>query len=766
MFMSFIDTVKNFLLQQLGRLPQCAESSHERVASDDSGIEAASDAGDPGVEYYFSDGPLTDPKADAFGRWPFAQRLARTLAERSESSGLVIALNGKWGEGKSTILNFIDLELKNHDNVITYRFNPWWFPSEHELLIGFFTGLADSLERSLQHAHEKIGEVVKNYITIPAAFFGRGQAVEKLGELMSSVRIDELKSRINTILKEEGKTVVILMDDIDRLEKAEIHSVFRLVKLTANFDHVVYVLAFDIDVVSDALQERYGNADPRAGRKFIEKVVQIPLDIPVIDSTQLRNMCFHGVDHALNKAGVVLSDEDARRFVYGFVNGIEIRLSTPRIAKRFTNSLTFSLPLVQGELDVVDFLLIEAIRVFFPDAYKVIKLNQDVFVGRELRGYELPSQAERDKLRPIVERAYKGLDPEERAALQQLLTSLFPRLLTIYGNTFYGAEWDEKWADAKRVASGDYVARYFTLGVPVGDVPDRLIDELLERIPRLSVDELTAEIDRILDGELAAKVIEKIRLRTSNLRPTDASKLAIALARNASALPNPEQLISITTPYSRGAMLVAELAAVVPPDDDNRAKLLADIIDSADPISFGAEVIGWLPTGESTTKFPFTDKERETAAAILAEKLSAATREGVAIFDEFAREAPFLASLWAEYGDKETLATHIQQYIQSDDAAVTRLLMAYVPMAYPSGGGLPHRSDFERSQYDALARVIDPEIIEARLLEMHGNTLECEEFPRYTEDPDELRVAKQFIWIHRHVSNQDADPHAGQPDRE
>lgn len=52
-----------------------------------------------------------------------------------------------------------------------------------------------------------------------------------------------LKLIIETILKEEQKRVVILIDDIDRLEKSEIHAVFRMVKLTADFKYTAYILA-------------------------------------------------------------------------------------------------------------------------------------------------------------------------------------------------------------------------------------------------------------------------------------------------------------------------------------------------------------------------------------------------------------------------------------------------------------------------------------------------------------------------------------------
>lgn len=755
--MSFRDRVQDLIQQFPYRV--------ENLGRDQAGPESAKNAGNHAegsgdqsdLRTYFSDVPLTDPDSDAFGRWPFARRLAQTIAGRSDKNGLVIALYGKWGVGKTTLLNFIFAELESHDHVIPHRFNPWIFPSEPELLIGFFTGLSDSLERSLPKAHEKIGSVIKKYLAIPAALFGRGQAVEKLGELLSSVRIELLKERMGKMLSEEGKTVVILVDDIDRLEKTEIQSVFRLVKLTANFDHVVYVLAFDDTMVSDALQDQYGTADPRAGRNFLEKIVQVPLNIPIADGLQLRNFCFEGVDLALNESEIELSDEDAERFAYGFVNGIDIRLSTPRMAKRYTNMLLFSLPLVKGELDPVDFLHIEAIRGFFPTTYEVIRHNQDVFVGKAFRGHELPSQEERQRLQPIVESALEHLSKGERDSLMHLLTSLFPRLNSLYGNTFYGAEWDETWARDKRVASQDYVSRYFTQGVPVGDISDRSIEALLDEIDNLTLEELAENLRQLIDPQNAAKVVEKIRLRIARIVPSEAMKLALAISLVAEHLPNPEQFFHFNSPYSRGAMLVARLAELVPPEGEARAELLANIIELANPVSFAAEVIRWLPTEDGASPDPFTQNDKAAAANRLVQRIEGLAAANEWIFDLYDREAPLLASIWAKYGTRQSLNEHIRQYLQQDEETVYRVLLAYVPKAYPMGGGLPRRSEFERSQYDSLAGAIDPEVINERLIELHGEQPIPEEYPRFSEDPIELQVARQFLWLHRHVSGENQD---------
>ena len=65
---------------------------------------------------FVSDEP--EVERDYFKRKHFAQQISNTIISRRESSGIVVGIYGKWGEEKTTKLNFIENELKRHDNII------------------------------------------------------------------------------------------------------------------------------------------------------------------------------------------------------------------------------------------------------------------------------------------------------------------------------------------------------------------------------------------------------------------------------------------------------------------------------------------------------------------------------------------------------------------------------------------------------------------------------------------------------------------------
>ena len=241
---------------------------------------------------FVADEPITAASQDRFRRAPFAARVADTIARRGEPSSLVIGIFGPWGDGKTSVLQMMEERLGLYDDCIVVRFNPWHFPSEEQLLRGFFSTLADALGKKLPTLKERAGELLKDYgsllsfasLTVGGLVQLRpGEATRGLGEALSNVGLNELKDRIERLLDEGGKRMVIMVDDIDRLDRTETHSIFKLVKLSASFRHTAYVLAFDDEVVAAALGERYGAGGDRAGRAFLEKIVQVPLHLPPAD---------------------------------------------------------------------------------------------------------------------------------------------------------------------------------------------------------------------------------------------------------------------------------------------------------------------------------------------------------------------------------------------------------------------------------------------------------------------------------------------------
>jgi len=370
--------------------------------------------------------------------------------------------------------------FEKHENVVSVIFNPWRFQSEAHLLGSFFTTLADVLGKALTTKIEDVGTLFEKYGSLLSVasinIFGGlaqvdlGKGVQSLGDSLSTVELDELKERIEKVLMEADKRIVVLIDDIDRLDRQEIQAIFKLVKLSADFENTTYVLAFDEEVVADALGEKYGSGDIEAGRSFLEKIIQVPLHLPPAGKMQLRKAAFEGIDAALDLSGIQLDQDKINALVRQFIDGFEVCLVTPRQAKRYANALLFALPLLKGEVNPVDQILLEGIRIFYPRLYRFIRVRHEVIFSA--RRTESHRQQEKDRIGGDLEGAIENLTQSEKDSAKELLQIMFPWLKNIFGNMSYGSEWDKVWSKEQRICSEKYFHRYFQYAIPVGDVSD------------------------------------------------------------------------------------------------------------------------------------------------------------------------------------------------------------------------------------------------------------------------------------------------------
>ena len=127
-----------------------------------------------------------------------------------------------------------------------------------------------------------------------------------------------------------------------------------MVKLTADFANTNYVLSFDDEMVSAALADRFGEGNQNSGQNFLEKIIQIPLKIPLAQPAALQKFCFDIINSSLETNKIDLPDDEGRSFGNEFSQNILLMLSTPRLAVRYGNTLSFSMPLLHKEVNLVD----------------------------------------------------------------------------------------------------------------------------------------------------------------------------------------------------------------------------------------------------------------------------------------------------------------------------------------------------------------------------------------------------------------------------
>ena len=314
-----------------------------------------------------TDFPIKSEAQDKFGWSAYAKKVATTIQSvDAEDSSFVVALQGPWGSGKTSFLNLVENEFSAQSGCIsTAWFNPWFFQSERDLLLSFFQLLAANTQLELKRKTKKtIAKLIEYAFALAGAGGGLAAALPSslgvdpsvrpameaagiaAGRLFSNKKESEkkdansisLKVDLDKELRKQERTLVVFIDDLDRLSSEEIRLVFKIVTLTASFPKIIYALSFGRGVVSRALSEVQGFD----GDLYLEKIVQLPVDLPSVSRKEVRGKV-NAQFESFNQGGSFrYSNNDSFWLESIGLNLVVSSLNTPRRLIKFENALALN----------------------------------------------------------------------------------------------------------------------------------------------------------------------------------------------------------------------------------------------------------------------------------------------------------------------------------------------------------------------------------------------------------------------------------------
>jgi len=649
-------------------------------------------------------------------------------------------------------------------------FNPWRFPNEDVLLKNFFNALAVAVLNSVAQsegtkskkpllASEKepldsnkvvIGKFLKKFKGV-AAYIGLDDAVESIGDALSEVDIEELKDSIQNLLVEHKKKIVVFVDDIDRLDSEEIHAILRLVKLTGELSYTTYVLAFDDEMVAAAIGKRFGAGNAYSGINFLEKIIQVPLRLPNAPKSALNSFCNNQLQEAIDSSGIVLSEKEVSRFVQGFNRGIQVRLNTPRLAIRYVNAITFSLPLVYGEVNTADLLLIEAIRVFFPRHYDWIKNQPELFVQSYKFGNEI-AQGKVDRFKKEFDETNKDLTSNEQDAIRSLLSDMFPYVAKVYNTWEFQMDKEKDWYNDKRICSQSYFDRYFSYSVLQGDLSDVVFDKMLEDVKTTELQKSKEVIESILKTTDLRSFIMKLQNKASKLEWDSAVRLIEPISRLGSYFPLEDGIIGrYNSPMPQIAEFILR-ALLRQENEEQRKSFLIELMKVAEPLQFAFIIYKQNFAQEPNSRVLSNDNEyKDVFRALIARSVEEANEEAVFEKYDFGWE---LLRIWGLQVDPESCKEYITNTITNAPSKAMAFLTTQSPTFVSSvKPDTPFKGDFSQGHYNMIKSISNIDTIYKNVIATFGEELISNEIllteDRQAVEQTEENILKQFVYWYR-----------------
>lgn len=696
---------------------------HERVGH---GVAGAVELGREQV--FSADRPIENWRQDRLGRKDFAFALADALSGWDGNDALVAALYGTWGSGKSSIKNMALGRLVDREwSGTVIQFAPWQFAGQNQLFDAFFSEIALALgERSsfaaqraaaqwalwgarLKLANSTAGTVQKiaaGALTV-LAIFGVGGLVggaEARGLLTAVVAacvilalvlaapnqminalagyfraraaaaertLPEIKQRLRQKMGALDHPVLVVIDDVDRLQGDQTRLLLQLVKASSDLPHLVFLLVAQRETLEEQL-----DAPGQRGRDFLQKIVQVPFNVPAADQTQIDAVLSEGLEPLRALPGVQATFDESR-WLNLYLSALRPYFRTLRDVHRFLPTLRFYLGLLGGErtleVNALDLVALETLRHFEPDLYARVSTLKESLTT-------FPSAQNKDRIGAQVQAAL-GLAPAERhESLSELVRDVFPTIAGVVGGKNFSPEFAAQWEKELRVTTPSHFDRYFRFRLSTGDVPRSEIDAFLGSRTR---DEFASQLRSFHERSAVPVLLDRLEAFKEDIPSDRVIAFSTALMDVGDLLPPGEPAMFAIEPPLRIARLITWSMKKL--NQIARAQSLLDAVTQTTGFYSAAYVVELEL--EAAAKSPADGLPREALEALRSVALNhiRAASEDRRLLNSFRLGSALF--LWRKWAGEQEPKDWVKKVIYSEDGAVAAVLRAFTSYVISSGLG-------------------------------------------------------------------------------
>ena len=672
---------------------------------------------------FSNDRPIQKFDEDLFGRSEFAKSVAKAIVDFNKDESLVISINGDWGSGKTSVINliknFCDQEYDSKVRVL--NFNPWYYSDRSNLILKFFDVLAGG-EYFLANSKKKkklyntIGNYASNFENLASLVpyaSGGFKAISQTAKQLSQKyernlsNIEEQKKQIRELFHAFEYKVLIIIDDIDRLTSQEIRDIFQLVKIIADIPNLVFLLSFDYKVVTTALNK----IQEGKGSEYLEKIVQIPFQLPMYSKSSLEKYLFSQINKILDK--IPQERFENNRWIEIYREGVRNIIQTPRHVNRFINVLSFDFNIVADSVNIVDLLGITIIKVFEPELYNIVKSNKKALLKMSDDKYSTARIMDFDdknvNYKALLNSIFEGIKISH--SIRNILLILFPNLYIIFGEEYSDgySENETEYRKKQRICNEINFEIYFMLSLPDDIFTNSQMDALL------GLDELNFK-NKIIQLNEDQKIIpfldriEDIRIDVSLEKAPMIINSFLDFGDKFVNFPNSDWLYSIETRIYR---IVFGLLLRYPNKSERYSILKGAIEKSENSLNILVQIIA--ANSSEHGMFGRVNDKRKIEEQLLVEKDVCKLNElgHKKINEAFekhtlieAKGLPYILSRWLEWGGKDEFEKFKNEcYV--DVSTISKLLSNFLTrVSVQSGKGIEQSSHYEM-YYNDLRKLFD-----------------------------------------------------------
>lgn len=385
---------------------------------------------------FIEDNAVEKTEDDSYERSQVAEHVAKQIISTENKKAFAIGITGPYGSGKTSFINLICQSFKKEkSNALIIHFNPWDANSSADIQKLFF----DELSITLAKEDSALSSSMYSYyrrLTGKNTF--AGSVINNLRDfsLVISPDLDDERAKINEMMNKLSRKVIIVIDDLDRLHKEEVMEVLRLIRNTANFGNIIYIVAYDKEYVEQSIKK----LNERAYANYLDKIFQIEIPLPKSEN-------FLIADALLKSLGDVIKPKELDyikknfiplHFESEFEESIATIFRSQRDIIRFTNSFKLNYSMISEEVDFVQLFYIQILKFRFPLVFETLyDRRKEVLITSDnnllyRKSYSLRKSSENSKDDYLILDILKSaLNDQDKILVKYILNHLFKLVLTL-----------------------------------------------------------------------------------------------------------------------------------------------------------------------------------------------------------------------------------------------------------------------------------------------------------------------------------------------
>lgn len=334
---------------------------------------------------------IEEEESDELGRGPFVKHLASILlGDIAGSHALYIGLHGEWGEGKTSVLNLVRRKLAQNSRIVFVDFCSWEHEDKKDLPYVLFSRIArtvaDRLDLRLAFLlfRYAILLVPRRLISIAGPF---EWIIDLTVRFLNAITTTErMRLRIEQRIESLDAKIIVVVDDMDRLEPDDIRSLLRILRTSGDLSQFVYCLLVSRNyLIKGVAKSGKKEMSQEEAEDYIQKIVQLELDLPPVQVGVRQEIFARRLQDVLHGYGLpTFCVRDALVEYFRFY--IRNYRSMIRLINRLIVRIGYYRAAGQGELPVnlEDLIVLSIMNMYDTDFWRRLFVYRDTLQGDSL----------------------------------------------------------------------------------------------------------------------------------------------------------------------------------------------------------------------------------------------------------------------------------------------------------------------------------------------------------------------------------------------